>query len=171
MIPAKKDAWNIPVTRIARRKENQKHKSLRTWASNEMKLFNSTSQWEKDREKDKGHWDTWRHVFILAFDDQFYSQDVFEDWYNVEVTLGMSPSQARKNGLSVINIPHQTVGTCSPPFTKAHLEQTQSHDYYSMRLQPCLSLTSTDEVESRIYVLLKHVVESRIAWPCHGSVK
>ena len=99
-----------------------------------------------------------------------FIQEVFEDWYNVKVRLGMSPSLARKNGRNLINIPHQVVGTCNPPFTKAHLEQTQSHDYYSTRLQPCLSSTTTDEVENRIYLLLKQVVESCIAWPCHGSV-
>ena len=170
MIPARKDVWSIPVTRIARRKADEKHLALRTWASNEMKWFWCETQWAKDNEKKKDHWDTWRYVFILAFDGQFYSQEVFENWYNVKVMLGMSPSQARKHGYSVIAIPHQVVGTCNPPFTKAHLEQTQSHDYYSTRLQPCLSSTTTDEVENRIYLLLKQVVESCIAWPCHGSV-
>ena len=175
-VSRKKDVWNIPVTRIARRKENQKHNTLRTWASYEMKLFilertwAATSHLPKDHLKKKGHWDNWCHVFIMAFDGHFYSQEDFEYWYNVDVRLGMSPSQARKHGYSVINIPHQVVGTCNPPYTTAHLEQRQTHDYYSTRLQPCLLLNATDEVERRIYLLLKKVVESCIAWPCHGSV-
>ena len=71
-VPAEKDVWSIPVTRIARRNQNQKHKRLRTWASQEMKLFKSTSQFDKDHETKKGHWDTWCHVFIMAFDGHFY---------------------------------------------------------------------------------------------------
>ena len=45
----------------------------------------------------------------------------------------------------------ELLDTGSPAFTKAHLEQTQSHDYYSIRFQPCSSWASRDEVESRIF--------------------